>query len=350
MAAQHRAGELFYAQDVKVAQLLDPVAYDEGAHRGSDAFYGKSWLLYHYLTLGGKRPGQLRKYVTLMAKGESSPQAGREAFGDLDGLEAELDKYLKQPKILSARFGPEKLPIGTVSVRPLSAGEAAMMPLTIRSRRGVDAEQAAALVGDVRKVAAAYPQDPAVLAELAEAEYDAGNDAAAIAAADGALALDPRRVNAYVQKGMALFRQAAASEDKDAAYKNAIAPFVALNKLENDNPLPLVFYFRSFAERGVKPSDQAVLGLMRAAQLAPFDLGLRLNLAQYQIAAGAYAEARANLVPIAFDPHGSPIAAGARTLIERIDAGKPPSAEEAAKIMLPAPDKPETKQGDARRG
>jgi tetratricopeptide (TPR) repeat protein len=350
MPAQHRAGELFYAQDVKVAQLLDPVAYDERAHRGYDAFYGKSWLLYHYLTLGEKRPGQLRKYVALMAKGESSPQAGREAFGDLAALESELDKYLNQSKILSARFGPDKLSIGTVSVRQLSDGEAAMMPLTIRSRRGVTREQALELVTEVRKVAKSYPKDPGVLAELAEAEYDAGHDAEAIAAADGALAVDPKRVNAYVQKGMALFRLAAGSDDKDAAYKKAIAPFVALNKLENDNPLPLIYYFRSFAERGIKPSDQAVLGLRRAAQLAPFDLGLRLNLAEYQIAAGDYPEARRNLVPIAFDPHGSPIAAGARTLIERIDSGKPPSAEEAAKIMQPAPDKPEGEGGDARRG
>jgi len=339
LPAQHRAGELFYAKDVKVTQLLDPAAYDEGAHKGFDAFYGKSWLLYHYLILGEKRPGQLRKYVQLMAKGESSLQAGREAFGDLDQLEHDLDKYLTQSKMLGAVFGPGKIPSGHVDVRPLTAGEAAVMPLMIRSRRGVTSEQAKALVTEVRKVAATYPKDPGVLTELAEAEYDAGNDVAAIAAADGALALDSGRVNAYVQKGYALFRQAEGADgDKDAAYKRAIAPFLALNKLENDNPLPLIFYFRSFAERGMKPPEQATLGLMRAAELAPFDLGLRLDLAQYQIASGDYPAARDNLVPIAFDPHGGPLAAGARTVIERIDGGKPPNASEAMAIMQPARD------------
>jgi tetratricopeptide (TPR) repeat protein len=347
MPAYQRAGELFFAKDVKVEQLLDPDAYDQGAHKGFDAFYGKSWLLYHYLTLGGERPGQLRKYVALMAQGESSPQAGRDAFGDLGQLERELDKYLNQSKMLSAKFGPGKLPTGHVSVRRLSAGEAAMMPLTIRSRRGVTREMALELVPEVRKVAAAYPADPGVLAELAEAEYDSGNDAGAIAAADAALALDPKRVNAYVQKGMALFRQAAGSDDKAKAYNEAIRPFVALNKLENDNPLPLIFYFRSYAERGIKPPDQAVLGLMRAAELAPFDLGLRLNLAQYQISTGDYAAARGNLVPIAFDAHGSPMAARARTLIERIDSGKPPDATEAIKIMQPAAGEPGDEGGDA---
>jgi len=60
---------------------------------------------------------------------------------------------------------------------------------------------------------------------------------------------------------------------------------------------------------------------------------LRLSLAEYQIGAGAYEDARGNLVPIAYDPHGSPMSAGARTLIERIDSGKPPDAQEAVKIV-----------------
>ncbi len=349
MPAQHRAVELFYAKDVTVKQLLDPDAYDQGAHKGFDAFYGKSWLLYHYLTLGGARPGQLRKYVALMGQGESSPQAGRDAFGDLDQLEHELDKYLNQSKLTTAVFGPGKLSARQVKIRRLSAGEAAMMPLTIRSSRGVTREQAGELIEEVRKVASAYPDDPAVLAELAGAEYDSGNDDRAIAAADAALKLDPKRTNAYVQKGYALFRKAAEAQDRDTAYKVAVAPFIALNKLENDNPLPLIYYFRGFAERGVKPSDQAVLGLMRAAQLAPFDLGLRLELAEYQIATGQYREARANLVPVAYDPHGSPIADGARALIERIDSGSPPTVEEAAAILQPKSGEPAA-GGDARGG
>jgi tetratricopeptide (TPR) repeat protein len=334
MPAYQRAGELFYAKDVSVEQLLDPSAYNDGEHKGFDAFYGRSWLLYHYLVMGGTRTGQLRKYTTLMAAGKSSLEAGREVFGDLEQLQKELDKYLMQSKLTTVAFGPGKLPIGKVSVRPLSAGEAAVMPLLIRSVRGVDRAQATELVGEVREVAAQYPQDAGVLTELAEAEYDAGNDDKAIAAADAALALDPQRVNAYVQKGYALFRKAAnADRDKASAYKVAVAPFLALNKLENDNPLPLIYYYRSFAERGVKPPDQAVLGLMRAAELAPYDLGLRLNLAEYDIETGRYAAARGNLVPIAYDPHGSPLSAGARTLIERIDGGKPPTGAEAVQIM-----------------
>ena len=89
---------------------------------------------------------------------------------------------------------------------------------------------------------------------------------------------------------------------------------------------------------------------MRAAELAPYDLPLRLNLAEYQISEGSYAEARGNLVPIAFDPHGSPIAGGARALIERIDSGKRPSLQEAVAIMQPTEGKTDGEGGEANGG
>ena len=62
LPAQHRAGELFYGREVTVEQLLDPAAYQDGARKGFDSFYGRSWLLYHYLALGPEeRNGQLRR-------------------------------------------------------------------------------------------------------------------------------------------------------------------------------------------------------------------------------------------------------------------------------------------------
>lgn len=323
MPAFQRADELLYAKDVKAEQLLDPALYAQSSGKGFDSFYGKSWLLYHYLVLGGKRPGQLQKYLALMATGKGSVEAGREAFGDLDQLDRELGGYMRQ-KLLAIVFKPGQLTIGKVQVRALTAGEEAVMPLLIRSKRGVNHEQAAELVGDARRVAANFPQDPAVLSELAEAEFDSGNAEAAIVAADAALALDPYRVNALVQKGYALFRLAENADDagRAAAFSQAVAPFLALNKMENDHPLPLIFYYRSYAERGLLPPENAVRGLRRAVALAPFDFGLRLDLASYDIQAGNLAEARHELVPVAYQPHGGPMADSARRVIDDIDAGK----------------------------
>ena len=328
-----RYGELAFARDVTAEELIDPELYESRRGKGYDAFYGKSWLLYHYLTMEPARRGQLVAYLQGMRAGKSSREAAEAAFGDLAQLERELGRYGDRRTILGMVFKPNQLELPTVALRRLTAGEAAMMPVEIRSKRGVDREQALALVAEARAIAARYPGDAAVLAALAEAEHDAGNEAEAIAAADAALAIDPNRVNAYVQKGFALFALAAEADDRDAAYRAAREPFLALNRIENDHPLPLIFYNRSFAERGMRPPENAAQALERAAELAPFDYSLRLNLAIQQLREGRVAEARANFLPIAFNPHGGPMADGARTVVERIDGGTPPEGRELQMIL-----------------
>jgi len=318
--AQHRAGELFFARDVTAGQLLDPEAYEK-SNRGKsyDAFYGKSWLLYHYLTFGGTRDGQLARYIQLLIAGKPSREAGLEAFGPFDKLERELDAYLRRPRIQMIRLPASALHIAPIRIRRLGEGEAAMMPIRIRSRRGVTREQAVALVKDAEEVGRRFPGDAAVQSALAEAEFDAGHDVEAIAAADRALALDRTQVNAYVQKGYALFHQAAEGGDP-AAFIRARAPFVALNRLENDHPLALAYYYESFVRAGVKPTKLAVDGLERAVQIAPFDFGLRMTLAMQQLRDGHPDWAKANLAPVAYNPHGGKLAEVAQAAMARLAA------------------------------
>ena len=46
--AYHRGGELKFANNVTVTELVDAEAYEKKSrNQGFDAFYGKSWLLYH---------------------------------------------------------------------------------------------------------------------------------------------------------------------------------------------------------------------------------------------------------------------------------------------------------------
>jgi hypothetical protein len=316
--AEQRIPELLLARDVKVADLIDPTAYEKRKSAGYDAFYGKSWLLFHYLTFSKERSGQMQRYLQAMAQGKSSREAGLAAFGDLDKLEHELDLYLMAGRMMMLKLSAAAITIGAVEVRKLSAGEAAMMPVRIRSRRGVDEAQAKALLPEARAVAARFPDDPAVLAALAEAEHDAGNDREAIAAADAALARDPSQVNAYVQKGLSLFDLAKDDPNRADAYRRARAPFVALNRLENDHPLPLIFYYRSFVEQGLEPNALALEGLARAAQLAPFDLALGMTLAVEQIKHHRLADARRTLTPLAYNPHGGALAASAQRVLARL--------------------------------
>ena len=319
MPAQHRAAELFLSRDVKVEELLDYDLYRKNRSRSYDAFYGKSWLLYHYLQFDEARKNQLATYFRLMVAGKSPRDAALEAFGDFKVLEQELDKYLVRRNLTIMQLPPQWLETGPVTLRPLREGEAAIMPVIVQSRRGVNEEEAQAVVAEARKVAALYPTDPAVQAALAEAEFDAGRDAAAIAAADAALALDPAQVNAYVQKGYAMFRMAGSAPDPAAAFKAARQPFLALNQIENDHPLPLIYYYRSFVEQGETPPELAVDALARAVELAPFDKGLRINLAMQQLRDRKWEAAKRNLVPIAYDPHGGAFAGRVRDVLEAMD-------------------------------
>ena len=319
--AQHRAAELFRADPVPVRELLDPDLYAERGNAGRDAFYGKSWLMYHYLIFAEDREGQLDQYQRHLINGMTSIEAGEAAFGDLDVLERDLKAYMRA-KLVALALPADKLSVGPIAIRPLTAGEAAIMDVQIQSHRGVTQTEAEELVIEARAIAARFPDDPGVLAALAEAEYDAGFDEAAIAAADRAIAIDPGRTNPYIQKGYAMFRQARAAEaeDKAKAFAAAMEPFQALNKLENDHPLPLAYYYRSFAERRVVPNETARAALERAATLAPFDHELQLNAGTMLIREGKHILARGFLRPVAFNPHGGGMAERAKRLIARIDS------------------------------
>lgn len=323
--AHHRSAELLvpgFARAVKVADLVDPAVYEKRRGGGYDAFYGKSWLLFHYLTFEKSRAGQLDRYSQLMARGKSSRDAAVEAFGDLGQLESEVDRYSDSRRMLMLKLPPDRLHVGQVAVRRLSAGEAAIMSVRIRSQLGVDEAQAKRLVIEARAIAARFPDDPAVQAALAEAEHDAGNDREAVAAAEAALARDRGQVNAHVQKGLALLRLAAdaAPGDQAAAYARARGAFLELNHMENDHPLPLTYNYRIVVEQGRTPDAQALRGLERAAELAPFDLGLKMNLALQQLRFGKRDDARRNLAPVAHNPHPGPLARAAQEVLARMDS------------------------------
>jgi len=324
---------------VHVRELLDPELYKQQKSGRYDAFYGKSWLLYHYLTFSKARDGQLAQYQMNMISGMGSRVAGEAAFGDLDALERELKSYLRG-QFMTFVIGRDKLATGSVTLRKLPAGEAEIMPLVIRSQRGVNAEEAAEILVEARAIASRHPEDPGVLAALAEAEFDAGNDAEAISAADRAITLDPANKNALIQKGYALFRQAGNSEDRPRAFAEAMKPFEALNALENDHPLPLIYYFRSYAERGAIPPANARAALGRAAELAPFDLGLQLTTAMMLISERKHSEARFFLAPIAASPHGGRAAEKAKQLLDllaRTPDGEPLDIKQLQVSAEPSP-------------
>lgn len=313
LPASHRAAELMYAQDVPLDMLLNTRRYRENASRRYDAFYGRSWLLFHYLMLSGSRPGQLNDYLGRLNKGEGEDAAASHAFGDLAKLDDEITRYMKLRRMSYINLAANRIMSAPIRVRPLREGEAAILPVMMRSKRGVNEETAAEVLEEARTIAADYRDDPFVQTALAEAEFDAGNNVEALAAADRALARDPQAINALIQRMYVLYRQA--EDGGDSQWPKVRAAVAAANRVENDNPIPLSFFYRTFAAEGTKPPEIAVQGLQKALMLAPYDIALRITLAQHQIQTDDKETARQTLGPLLNHPHDTGLADFARRML-----------------------------------
>lgn len=315
-----RAAELTYAREVPIDRLLD---YDGGASDkqvGYTSFYGQSWAVFHYLQMTPERAGQIANYGQQLASGRSALAAAEAAFGDLGRLEKDVEAYLRQRKVSVLSLKQSALDIGPVTVRKLRPGEADMMPVIIESRVGVTAEEAKLLVPQARKIAARHPNDPTVLAALAEAEIDAGNYDEALTAADRAIALDANQINAHLQRGYALERKVESGALPKESWKDVRGQYVKANKVENDHPLPLVRFYLTYTKQGEKPTKNAIDGLEWAMTLAPFDASLRWLVAQQMIADERFSDAVQVLAPLAYSPHPGEHTDTALELLKQVEA------------------------------
>ncbi len=316
----YRAGEFVYGREVPIQRLLDFDGGVSDANLGANSFYGQSWALFHYLQMSPERLGQFDKYVQRLATGASALEAAEQAFGDLVRLDKDLESYLRQRTLSALVIQRSRLVIGPVAVRKLRPGEAAMMPVVMESKVGVGLEEAKSLVVEARKIAADHPNDAAVFAALAEAEFDAGNDDAAIAAADRALALDPDRINAHLQKAYALERKVVNGAMPKESWKEVRNQFARANRVENDHPVPLVRFYLSYKRQGEPPTKNAIDGLIWALELAPFDASLRWLVAQQLVADERLSDAAQTLAPLAYSPHPGEHTEKARQLLKEVEA------------------------------
>jgi len=292
------------------------------------ALYARGWILTHYLTFEPSRKGQIDRYLHDVSEGRDGLEAAQQAFGDFRALDRNLHGYVGRSRISVVRVAAQALPIGAVAVEPLSAGAGEIMPLRRRLKIGVADAEAPALAQQIRAVAAKYPADPFVQVTLAEAEQEADQYAAAEAADDRALAADPRMIEAMISKGRAIMERAA-DGDKGATFEAARSWFQKANKLDPEDPEPLMLFHEAQVRGTGRPTPNGIAALHYASDLAPQDLGLRTQSAFQFLRDGKLPDARKALAPVAFDPHGGGYAKMAREAIERIDAGDGKGAENA---------------------
>jgi hypothetical protein len=267
--------------------------------------------------------------------------AAKAAFGDLKALDRELEKY-KNAKLNGVRVRGDVLSPGQIAVRPLTAGEAAIMDVHIRSQRGVNDKTAPGVAADARKIAAAYPNDPFVQTALAEAELDANNNSAAAAAADRALAAKPSYVRAMIYKGRAQIELTKGKSD--ANWSSVRRWFVNANRLDTENAEPLMRFYQTYEAAGVAPTKNAVDGLLYAVALAPQDDGLRVDAVHQMLTDGRLDQAKRLFAPLAYRPHATQKYRQSNAeIMAAITAG---DGKRALSVLEAAMEDPEKKGGD----
>lgn len=298
-----------------------------------------AWALAHMLFFDEARRPQLRAYLAAIASGEAPAEAAG-AFGDLDRLQRDLAAWdnrkmpyeqmtypaarIAEPMVRQltegeAAFIKGRLELGSRIALPAAPvdAEARTLAEVARARSRAVAQRDAWLVA-LRKDAARYPTNLQAQLLLAEAECRSGNSAECLAAADRALLADSGSSDARAWKGSALLARALAAPaaERTAQIKAARAEIARANRADPDNPLPLIAYYRSFADAGETPPDIAIEGLMKVVDTVPTAPGPRLLLGEALVRRGNTAAARRTLLPIANGAYESPERNRAQALIK----------------------------------
>ena len=303
------------ALDVDVEAMMAPSRTNGGFNVGR--IYGHGWLLSSYLNFTPERRPQITEYVRLLATGTDRLEAARQAFGDLDQLEKELNEYRRSAAlIMRGKYLKQEQP--RVDIRRLDAAEEAMIDLMIESKVGVDEKAAAKQLPKARALASEHPTSIPVLLAAAEVEFDNKNYAEADALAQRIQAIDPKSSDAAIQRAQIAFMQGFENPEKMAEARRL---YVAANQLEPDHPIPLYGYYLSTFLSGGAVDSGVQAALESAYEFAPFDPGIRITLAHMFLGEGELDITKALLSPLVQQASGSKFARCLTSEIELADKG-----------------------------
>lgn len=306
----------------------------------TDTYYGRSWLLTHMLFHSPARANQIGTYINAINAGGDPRKAAIEAFGDLNQLDKDLNRYVESRLSYRTTREPVRAP-GDIRITPLAPDEdAAVMARLERMNAAGNAERMVKARDALRALAAKQPENPEIQFELAAAEWAIENDArdlsAVRAALDKALAAKPDHVRANVLLGrLKLYELRDRGETDPAAWRDARRPIQLANRTDPNDAVPLYAYFESFLEEGKRPSDMAIKALERAFILTPENIQMRVAYAFALANQGKFDPAIRLAKTVAFDPHDN---GQGEAMLKQLEAmrerragagGEPSSAAEA---------------------
>lgn len=298
----YRGAELRLLRGMSLPEMLGGI-YNQTTGQEWASQYSRGWLLAHYLAFEPSRRGQASKYIDLIQKGVPALDAARQAFGDLKQLEKDLEKYRGRDTLPTRIIPASMLKVGPVEIRPLPADEETAVSLRMKLEGQIDdVGIGRAVASAARSAAERFPASAAVMEVLAQAQLQAKDYEAASAAADKALALEPKAVKAMVYKGRSQL-ELAKKNPKSADWAAVRGWFSRANHLDPQSPEPLMYYYEAYHVQGSAPPSQAIDGLLFAVDLVPRDFDLRLMAVRELLREGDNADAKATFAPIAYFPH-----------------------------------------------
>lgn len=324
--ANHRSFELFQMAQLNVKRLLDP-KFEYDSIENIVQKYSLGWLTTHYLTFSKPRAGQLNQYLKAVGAGEDSLTAAQRIFGDLNKLNSELQRY-KSSNLPAAEVIPPNYTPPQVTLRRLGSDEERFIQQRIRLSRGVTRKQARDMAPGLIQAAAAAPNSLPIQLLAAEVGLDSRNFAAASTAADRALVLDPKSVEALIFKARALIE---APTGEASRFSEARKLLARARNIDKDDPRPLIEFYQSYRKAGGEIPEKAAVALEEAFPLAAQDGAYRMLMARQLLEENRPVPARQVLAPLAFSFDGTdPKKNTAGLIVAMIDAGKP--AEALAKL------------------
>lgn len=282
----------------------------------TEAFYGWSWLLTHYLRFAPDRKGQVNTYLKQFSEGVPPMQAAVAAFGPISILQKDIEKYrdartLSFVKVVGFKFADNKVDVVT-----LPPAQSALVPFYFRFMQGSNGPaEVAKFLADVQPLAARFPDEPMALELLAEGALDARQFDDAEKANSALLAKRPQDARALIRA--ARIAEARLGEKGDPAqWKSVRSLIVKANRVAPDDPIPLWEFYRWFEKSGTRPIPAvAIDGLRKAQILAPQSADVRFALARELIAGGKRDEAKITLAPVLNDPHSAEMREAARAML-----------------------------------
>jgi hypothetical protein len=279
--ADHRYSTFRYLGWLPLDRLLRAHNYAELGGADVLLLYAEGWLLVRYMFDHPDRQRQINEYLRLINNGTPFDQAARQAIPDLPTFNSQLFDYAGQGHFNIVRLPFRAIEVGPITGRTLRPAEQALILDEIKLSQGYAQREATDFANHIRDAASHFPDDPFAIGMVMETQYLAGNNEAALAAADRLLAVEPGNARALAAKGLIQIAGLAAAHSADAAAWRAARQFLvrAVSAARTD-PVVREAYYHSFVMQGLPPPDDAQNALYSAMELAPSDGELRYEVAR----------------------------------------------------------------------